>query len=243
MRNLIIGLIFINLAFAAWALLIDRPVEPPAARDISRLPRLMLAHESSAGSAPAGAQNLRSAAAPPPGHCVTVGPFIDLGAAASAASLLHTRGFDPTQRAEPGPDLIVYWVYLDNVSSEAAATRMLEKLHGGGLTDARVMPSESATDSRRISVGLFNEHAGAERRARVVKNLGLTPLITEQHQPQASYWVDLTLATPDQSVSTEGLLPAAATGAHLEIRDCPVPASSAPAGLPNASSPAGAAPK
>jgi hypothetical protein len=53
-------------------------------------------------------------------------------------------------------------------------------------------------------------------------------VITEQHQPQATYWVDINLTAPGQSVSAEGLLPPA-VGAHLEIRDCPAVASSAPA--------------
>ncbi len=49
--------------------------------------------------------------------------------------------------------------------SDAAATRLLQKLHDNGLADAHVMPVATATEPRRVSVGLFNEHAGAERRA------------------------------------------------------------------------------
>jgi hypothetical protein len=59
--------------------------------------------------------------------------------------------------------------------------------------------------------------------------LGLAPVITEQHQPLATYWIDINLTSPGQSVSTEGLLPPSVAGAHLEIRDCPAAASSAPA--------------
>ena len=66
----------------------------------------------------------------------------------------------------------------------------------------------------------------------------MTPVITEQHNSQAAYWVDVTLTAPDQKVSIEGLLPSAVKGAHLEVRDCPPPAGSAPAKLP----PAGSAP-
>jgi hypothetical protein len=105
---------------------------------------------------------------------------------------------------------------------------MLDKLHSGGLADARVMPTPAPGEPRRVSVGLFNERDGAERRSRAVKSLGLTPVLAEQHQYQATYWVDINLTSPGQSVSTDGLLPAAATGTHLEIRDCPAPTSSAP---------------
>ena len=225
MRTLIILLVFLNLAFAAWALLIDRPVYPAAARDISHLPKLLLASEPEAGAAAAsGPQAAGSAVVA--GHCVTVGPFSDLNGSAAASALLKTRGFTPVQRDEPGEDLIAYWVYLD-LPSDVEATRVLQKLHAGGIADARIMPSTAAS-TRRISVGLFTEHPGAERRSKQVKALGLAPVVSEEHQSQATYWVNINLTSPDQSVSTEGLLPSAVDGAHLEIRDCPVPGSSAP---------------
>jgi hypothetical protein len=237
LRTLIASLIFANLAFAAWALLIDRPVAAPAAHDISHLPKLELVGEPTPGAASANDSAKPGAAngTGNPGHgaiagahCVTVGPFSDLVFAAAANALLQTRGFKPTQRDEAGDDLIAYWVYLDNVPSDAAATRLLQRLRSNGVADAHVMPVATATDPRRVSVGLFNERGGAERRARQVKTLGLAPVVTEQHQPQASYWVDINLTAPGQSVSTEGLLPPTAEGAHLEIRDCPAAASSAP---------------
>lgn len=243
MRILITSLIFANLAFAAWALLIDRPGAAPAAHDISHLPGLVLVGEPRPGAAVStaganhsvatrvGAGNGASAGA----HCVTVGPFSDVVFAAAADALLQTRGFKPIQRDEPGADQVAYWVYLDNVATDAAATRLLQRLHSSGLADAHVMPVATAAEARRVSVGLFNEQGGAERRARQVKALGLAPVITEQHQPQATYWVDINLASPAQSVSTEGLLPPS-VGAHLEIRDCPAAVSSSPA-------PVAAAPK
>lgn len=241
LRILIVFLVLANLAFAAWALLIDRPVDAPAARDISHLPRLALASEptSSAPVTAANAVGSAAAGAAANAHCVTLGPFSDLATAAAGAALLQGRGFTPAQRDEPGQDLLAYWVHLDNVSSDAAATRLLQKLHDNGLADARVMPVATATEMRRISLGLFNKHDDAMRRAKEVKSLELTVAITEQHESQATYWLDINLKTPDQTISTEGLLPPAAEGAHLEIRDCPA-ASSAPAAssIPAASAPA-----
>jgi hypothetical protein len=149
LRTLIIVLVFANAAFATWALLVDRPAVPPAARDISHLPRLVLASEPAAHASPA--------------RCVTVGPFSDLATAATAAALLQSRGFAPTQRDEAGAN-------------------------------------------------------------------------------QTVYWVNLNLTSPGQTVSTEGLLPAA--GGHLEIRDCPAPASSTPKDLASsAPTAAGSAPQ
>jgi hypothetical protein len=236
MRPLIVILVLANLAFAAWALLVDRPPAPPVARDISHLPSLVLASEPLPGTV---ASSVAGAAAAPSGHCVTVGPFSDLVLSAAAATLLQTRGFTPTQRDEPGQDLVSYWVYLDNVPSDAAANRLLLELRAIGLTDVRTMPATTG-EPRRVSVGLFTEREGAERRARGVKiGLGATPVITEQHNSQASYWVDVTLNSPGETLSTEGLLPPAVKGGHLEIRDCPPPSSSAPAKAPHA----GAAPQ
>jgi hypothetical protein len=232
-RTSIIILILANLAFAAWALLIDQPEDGPPARDITHLPRLVLASEpvpaaTSASAAKGGSGGAATARAAANAHCVTVGPFSDLAIAAAAASLLQDRGFAPIQRDEPGPDLIAYWVYLDSVPTDAAVARLLQKLHDNGVADARVMPVATPTETRRISVGLFNEQDGAERRVRQVKNLGLVPAIAEQHQSQATYWVDINLSSPGQGVNTEGLLPPPLANAHLDLRDCPAPASSAP---------------
>jgi SPOR domain len=230
MRPLIVFLILANLAFAAWALMVDRPPLPPLARDISHLPGLTLASDPLPGTAPNSAPD---ASTPPSGHCVTVGPFSDLVLSAAAATLLATRGFTPAQRDEPGPDLVSYWVYLENVPSEAAANRLLLMLRAIGLNDVHAMPATTPGEARRVSVGLFSEKEGAERRLRAVKaGLGETPVITEQHSSQASYWVDVTLTSPGQVLSTEGLLPPAVKGSPIEVRDCPPPASSAPAGAP-----------
>jgi hypothetical protein len=221
MRPLIFILILANLAFAAWALMVDRPPAPPVARDISRLPGLTLASDPLPGTPPGSAP---TAGSRPTGHCVTVGPFSDLVLSAAASALLQTRGFTPTQRDEPGQDLVSYWVYLDNVPSEAAANRLLLMLRAIGLTDVHAMPLTTPGEARRVSVGLFTEKEGADRRARAIKaGLDVTPKVTEQHNSQASYWVDITLTSPGQSVPTEGLLPSTIKGGHIEIRDCPAP--------------------
>ena len=221
MRPLIIILVLANLGFAAWALMVDRPPAPPVARDISHLPGLVLASDPLPGSGPGADAGTGTV---PRGHCVTVGPFSDLVLSAAASALLQTRGFTPTQRDEPGQDLVSYWVYLDNVPSEAAANRLLLMLRAIGLTDVHAMPVTTAGEARRVSVGLFTEKEGADRRARAVKaGLDVTPKVIEQHNSQASYWVDITLTSPGQSVSTEGLLPTGIKGGHLEIRDCPTP--------------------
>ncbi len=232
LRALLIILVLANAGFAAWALLVDRPVEPPAARDISKLKHLTLATEApaskaeassagapAAGSAPAAAQ-VPVAAEPP--RCVTVGPFEQPERAAAAAAPLKDRGFVPTQRDEGSGDIVEYWVYLGGFATDAAEERVLRQLQSRGLHDAAIMPVRS--QGRRLSLGLFTDHARAERRARDARALGVTPQIEEQHHAEASYWVDVTLSAPGQDVSLAGLLPVGAQDTPLTLHSCPAPA-------------------
>ena len=250
MRALLVILVLANAGFAAWALLVDRPVESPAARDIGRLKRLMLVAEVPAGKAsahppPAPAAPVASAASSTPGAsapmasspaagaaqapqaegaCVTVGPFEEQSRAVDAVTQLRGRGLVPRQRTENVEDLVEYWVYLGGFATDAAEQRTLRQLHARGLSDAAVMPGTE--HGRRLSLGLFSEHARAERRARDARALGVVPQIEEQRHTRASYWVDVTLPVPDQSLSLDGLLPAGAQAATLTQRNCPVPAAS-----------------
>jgi len=244
LRVLLVILVLANAGFAAWALLVDKPADPPAARDISKLKHLTLvtdAPAAKAGAAAAGAGGTGPAASSAPASaavqaaaaaapCVTVGPFQELERAADAAALLKGRGFAPRQRAEGGDDLVEYWVYLDGFATDAAEQGTLRQLHSRGLRDAAIMP---VTDhGRRLSLGLFSERTRAEHRARDAQAMGVAPRIEEQHHREATYWVDVPLSGPDQGVSLDGLLPAGAQDAHLTLRSCPVPtpgaASSAP---------------
>ena len=76
-------------------------------------------------------------------------------------------------------------------------------------------------DGRRISVGLFSERAGADRRARAVKKLGLEPEVTERTQAGTVYWIDLSLGASDRAVPTDGLLSAEEGNSRIEVRVCP----------------------
>src|SRR5579871_2824306 len=133
LRNLVIILLIANLGFGAWATWIDKPVQRPAARDISHLPRLLLVSEAQAGARPSSAPAAPVAAV---ARCVSVGAFGDLDAAARAAALLQSRGFTPRQRAEPGKYVMQYGVYV-RASTEGQETKLLDQLHKGGLADAQ----------------------------------------------------------------------------------------------------------
>ena len=230
MRALLVILLLANAGFAAWAAFVDGPAESPAARDISGLPRLVLTHEADHGGAPKSGPPhgsvqptaALSSAPAEPQRCVTVGPFDELDRAAAAAALLKNRGFAPRQRDERGEDLVQYWVFVGGFNSDAAEDRALKQLRAKGLSDVQAMPP--GLQGRRLSLGLFTEHARAEHRAREVRAPGVTPQIEEQRRPQATYWVDLSLQSQEQAVPTDGLLPEGVQDAHLEIRTCPAAA-------------------
>jgi hypothetical protein len=222
-------LVFANVAFLAWSKWIDTPASKPTPAPTQNLPRLELASEAkkTADATPGGEVTAtRTAAAADAQRCVSLGPFADLARAARAASILRERGFDSSQRAEEGDTWAGYWVYVGGLETPADETRVLRNLDRAGIKDAHIMPP--TTEGRRISVGLFSERAGADRRARAVKRLGLEPEITERRQAGTAYWVDLHLGTSDRAVPTDGLL-TSDEGSRIEVRVCP---SSAPAPTP-----------
>jgi hypothetical protein len=155
-----------------------------------------------------------------PARCVSVGPFDDLAGAARAAATLKERGLATRQRAEQGTPLTSYWVYVGGVRSEQEQTRVLRRLQKGKVRDASAMPPADGGE-RRISVGLFSDRAGAERRSRAVEKLGLKTKIEEQSQTSAAYWIDFDLTARDSAVAAEGLLVSDDRGSRIEIRACP----------------------
>jgi len=277
LRIVLVALLIANLAFLAWARLIDTPPPAPPVSPLTRLPRLQLAAEAAKPAAPAPAPVTTTPSAPttpdvnaapaapaapppasapapaataapavtgaqgaaPPGtggaatavtaamiaaaggthtsRCVSVGPFTDPARAAKAQELLAQRGFAPRQRAERSEPWKGYWVYV-GLKNEGEGARTVKRLESGGIHDAHVL---NGADGPRVSVGLFTERDGAERRARSVRSLGLTADIVEREQTEADYWVDVDLASSTQALPTDGLVSLGQSGERLEIKMCP----------------------
>jgi hypothetical protein len=241
-RNAILILVLVNLLFMAWTHWIDVPTEAAANPGDAQLPRLALASEAtSAPAAPKGAATATAptptASQPPPiagasgaatpaataaasaGHrCVTVGPFNDQAEETHAAGILQQRGFTPQARTEPGEVRDGYWVYVAGIKSAADEAQVLRTLQDAGIPDAHAIAASA--DGRRVSVGLFIERPGAERRARSVEHLGFSPDIVDRHKAGTVYWVDLDLGASDAAVPTEGLVPATETPLKVQPRAC-----------------------
>jgi hypothetical protein len=235
-RNAVFALLFVNLAFMAWAHWIDVPFEPPVNQADARLPRLVFAADAPAAApkvipaavtapavAPAAAAGPSDASiatlSPTARRCVSVGPFNDAAQAERAGSLLQERGLAPQQRSEASDALEGYWVYVGGLKSAADETRALHTLQEAGISDARAMAA--ADDGRRVSVGLFSDRTRAEKRARAVEHLGFSPDIVERHKNAPVFWLDLDLGTSDAAVPTEGLALADPSGSRIQIKVCP----------------------
>ena len=107
-----------------------------------------------------------------------------------------------------------FWVFVGGMKSEADTDRMLVNLEHNGIKDALVMPA-TATEGRRVSLGLFSERARAERRADTVKSLGIKAEVAERKLPGTLYWVDL---APLPGINTIPLQDLFAQGVQLQDR-------------------------
>jgi hypothetical protein len=235
-RVIFFALLLANLLFMGWAQWIDVPA-PPAPSSIAGLKRLTLVSELPADKRAAlGKMSLET----PPSQCVSVGPFDDPAIATEAATVLRAKSFAPQQRAAESPATLRFWVYLDGLASDAAVTRVLHRLERAGIDDAEAMPVD--VGGRRVSLGLYSDRDKAERRARLVRTLGLDPQMTERLLPGTVYWLDLTLpngSTPVPLKDVSDLEPGGGS-APISVQPCsstPPPAAPSPQTGSPASSP------
>jgi len=219
LRIVFLVLLFVNLAYFAWAHWIDVPRLPPVNEAIAKLPRLKLAEEVPPDQRPP-AKAAEQSAADAAAACLSVGPFADQENSAHAAALLRAKGFDPRPRTEQGQLSSGYWVYISGMKTQADTDRALVTLEHSGIKDALVMP-ESPDSGRRVSLGLYTERSRAERRAQSVRQAsGLDTEVTERKLPGTVYWVDLTpppgtTAVPLQDLFAEGV------SSRIAVQPCP----------------------
>jgi len=64
----------------------------------------------------------------------------------------------------------------------------LQRLSSAGLRDAAAL-----ADSGQVSVGLFNEQAGADKRAAAVRAAGFEPVIEPRSHSVEQFWLDVNL--------------------------------------------------
>lgn len=184
-RFLIVLLLVGNLAFLAWARLIDDgPGLPPT---VGEHPvRLLLATEAAVPEA------LPRQGAPLPAGCLSFGPFTDPEEAREITLSLGERGLEPRQRIGEGTVWTGHWVSLGVADRDEglAAVRRLKQM---GVTDAYVMPEQ---EGNLVSLGLFSERPRALRRLDEVRALGFEAAISQRERLGTLYWVDAEVADP-----------------------------------------------
>lgn len=254
MRLLFLSLLLANLALFAWTRWLAPGAAATATSPALEVPRILLVGESAgaaglATQAPASiAPGLATDAAVDPAagmepaasmRCVSVGPLTDLDAAARVNGVLVELGYQPRQRPADGqvPDgWLVLVTGLTDATEQANVERRLKR---GGLDDAARLPP--AHGALSVSAGLFTELRRAERRAAVVRRIGLAPSIEARLKAGTVYWIDIDL----RNAADAGSLEAMQLGdAGLRIEPCAVvtPAVEAAAESAAAAPPPAAAP-
>lgn len=228
MRLLFLSLLFANLALFAWTRWLAPDGAAAAASPALEVPRILLASESSATD-PQGAVAAPAAAAdevgeadgagvdPDSTRCVSVGPMTDLDAAARVNGVLVELGYEPRQRPADGQVPDGWLVLVGDLADAGAQADVERRLKRGGLDDAARLP---ATDGAlAVSAGLFSERRRAERRAEVVRKIGLTPSIAPRLKPGTVYWIDIDLRN---AADAESLQAMQLGDAGLRIEPCAV---------------------
>ena len=181
LRALFFLLLLANLAFLAWAHLIDVPADAPRVDSTSHLPRLRLADEAQAEAQSSasvthpllarGASSPADAAAPTPRSSVTPAPQASSSAApaSAAAGSLGTSA--------------------SGVSPPAAAPPGLAAASSGGTTSGTAGAVAGAAP-RCITVGPFADAQQATEAADLLRERGFHP---RQHAdsstPERRFWV------------------------------------------------------
>ena len=239
MRRLFFALLFVNLAYFAWAQFVDVPPAPRGGGS-AHLPTVKLAEELPPQKPGQGAAGATRVVAADPAACVSVGPFGDVDNSAKAAAALRAKGFDTRQRAEAGETSAGYGVFVGGMTSSAETDQALVSIEKAGIKDAILMPA-TADAPRRISLGLFSERARADKRAQLARSLGFKAEVSERKLPTAIYWVDVSTdpgsnTIPLQDLFDEGI------NSRVAVQPCPASvkaavASASPQGAPPAASP------
>jgi hypothetical protein len=151
-------------------------------------------------------------------RCSSFGPLTDPAAAAVVSTALRARNFTPRERSVQADVADGYWVYIDNLRDPEVRARALRRLARAGVRDAAALAA-----SGQVSVGLFNEQAGANLRAAAVRSAGLEPVIEARSHPVKEYWFDVELPGGVPPPAVGSLVEGLNLAAPPAWAACPVP--------------------
>lgn len=233
LRPLFYALLLANFGYFAWSqwLAGAGPGAAPRAPVAAPPPatgRILLVGEAGPAAAPVAPS---SADPVPERRCVSVGPFTAADQALEATAFLDQRGHQPVQRSVAGQIPDGYMVMVAALRTPADQQRVVARLKRAGLPDAFALPRLDS--GYAVSVGQFSQATTAERRARVVANLGLAAEVVGRQRPGTVFWLDIRIDSPiapgqtPQSLFWPGDVAAPTEGAGLgdparwEFTPCP----------------------
>lgn len=123
-----------------------------------------------------------------PARCYSLGPFGDKASANAMATVFEQRDVKASLRKIQQTQVTGYWIYLPSYPSTAAATAATRKLGAKGLHDYYIVAA--APNANAISLGLFRERSGAERRLARVRGMGFKPRLQVRTSVNELYWLD-----------------------------------------------------
>lgn len=221
MKQLVLALVFLNLAFYAWARLVGEPSRaPPPVDPGPPIPRLRLASELGAAAATR--------------RCTSVGPFADQAVAERAVLWLRGERREPRLRTTRKDAGTGFWVMLDTPTLQQAA-RVSLRLKAAGVADVDVMPPAADATRAVVSLGHYADRARAERRVTELRRYAVNPQVVEQARSVANWWVDVDLASAAPPLDVAAIERAAPGARGLVAETCPAVAP--PATTPTGSMP------
>lgn len=195
MKNLLLLLLLANILYFIWARATDEPSEAGVTIiDVSEFgPPLALSDARSvrreASSPDAGPSS--SLAGAIGRSCVSIGPFTNGAEAERVLQDYEREGMWGGVRSTQGELFVGHWVQIRNIPNREVGNAMLNRLVGGGLSDAYLLPSDE--EGLTISLGLFGDMSRAERVELQAESLNLPAEITPRMRDATVFFVDIAL--------------------------------------------------
>ncbi|HET7370616.1 MAG TPA: hypothetical protein VFK45_07235 [Gammaproteobacteria bacterium] len=193
MKIVFLALLLLNLGFLAWNVWIAPAPRPAVSAALeadpsrSALPEPQPVAHQVVTAAGTGVEQPGVSAAEP-AVCAAFGPFADRPAATAVAIAFRqpAAALDIASRATSVIDS--YRVFFPPYPTAAAAQDMGARLRRAGVKDIYIIPGGEQRNA--VSVGVFKDRDGAERRRRHLSDLGFTPAVEalERHD-ETRYWI------------------------------------------------------
>jgi hypothetical protein len=198
MKNILLMLLLANILYLMWGLLNNEESQPGVAfveeSDLGPPLDVTTGRDSdtvASVGAVLGSGEPSALEAVVGRSCVTIGPFKENTDADSAVLEYANEGMKAILRATRGQIFVGHWVQIRNVADEAEATRLLEQLAAGGLTDAYLVRTED--EGMKISLGLFGDVERAEKIELQARSLDLPAEISPRTRDGDVFFVDIGL--------------------------------------------------